>query len=74
MSPTMFGQGIGRRWRSCWDRVESPNGSMLGIEYQTAAQAVRVCKAFESGRRLPLLGFYHHQEVAGRDDKVELLG
>ncbi len=45
----------------------------FGIEYQTAAQAVRVCKAIESCRRLQDLSFYHHQEVAGRDDKAELL-
>ncbi len=34
------------------------------IAYDTAAQAVRVCKAFESCRRLQQLTFEHHQSVA----------
>jgi hypothetical protein len=46
---------------------------MFGIEYQTAAQAVRVCKAIESCTRVQHLSWKHHQEIAGRDDKVELL-
>jgi hypothetical protein len=46
-------------------------GKRFGIEYQTAAQAVRVCKAIGSCRRLQQLSFYHHKEVAGRDDKEE---
>jgi triphosphoribosyl-dephospho-CoA synthetase len=44
----------------------------FGIEYQTAAQAVRVCKAIGSCRQRQL-SFEHHKEVAGRDDKAELL-
>lgn len=47
--------------------------AMFGIEYQTAAQAVRVCKAIESCTRVQHLSWKHHQEVAGREDKVELL-
>lgn len=43
------------------------------VEYQTAAQAKRVCSKIESCRRLQDLGFYHHQEVAGREDAGELL-
>ncbi len=46
---------------------------MFGIEYQTAAQAVRVCNSIESCLRRQLLTFHHHKEVAGRDDKAELL-
>jgi hypothetical protein len=46
-------------------------GKRFGIEYQTAKQAVRVCKAIGSCRRLQQLSFYHHQEVAGRDDKED---
>ena len=45
----------------------------FGIEYQTARKSVQVCRSFDSGNRLPLLGVAHHLEVAGRDDKAELL-
>lgn len=46
----------------------------FGIEYQTAAQAVRVCKAFpESCGRLQQLSFGHHASVANRPDAAELL-
>ncbi len=45
----------------------------FGIAYDTAAQAKRVCSQIESCRRLQQLGFYHHQEVANRDDAQELL-
>lgn len=44
----------------------------FGIEYQTARKSIQVCRSFESGRRRPL-SFEHHKEVAGREDKVELL-
>jgi len=44
----------------------------FGIAYQTAAQAVRVCKAFESWRQRQL-SFAHHREVANRPDSAELL-
>ncbi len=43
---------------------------LFGIEYQTAAQAVRVCKAIGSCRQRQL-SFEHHKEVAGREDKAE---
>ena len=45
----------------------------FGIAYDTAAQAKRVCSQIESCRRLQQLGFYHHQEVANRNDAQELL-
>jgi len=35
----------------------------FGIAYQTAAQAVRVCKDFESWRQRQL-SFAHHKEVS----------
>ncbi len=46
---------------------------LFGIEYQTARKSVQVCRSFDSGNRLPLLGVAHHLEVAGREDKEELL-
>lgn len=45
----------------------------FGIEYQTAAQACRVCKSLTPSCRQRQLRFEHHKEVAGREDKVELL-
>jgi DNA (cytosine-5)-methyltransferase 1 len=46
----------------------------FGIAYQTAAQAVRVCRAFpECCMRIQHLTFNHHQLVANREDAVELL-
>ena len=45
----------------------------FGIAYQTAAQAVRVCKAFERCVRIHLLTFTHHALVANRPDSAELL-
>jgi len=49
-------------------------GKLFGIEYQTAAQAVRVCKAIGSFLRRKELSFHHHKEVAGRDDKIRPIG
>jgi hypothetical protein len=45
----------------------------FGIAYDTAKQSVRVCGAIERCSRLHQLGFYHHMEVANRDDAAELL-
>jgi hypothetical protein len=45
----------------------------FGIAYSTAANAVMVCKKFESSNRLELLGFKHHMYVAGDEDATELL-
>jgi hypothetical protein len=45
----------------------------FGIEYQTAKNASCVCKSFNQSIRQRTLSFEHHKEVAGRDDKVELL-
>lgn len=44
----------------------------FGIAYQTAVQAVRVCKAFESCVRTQL-SYEHHRIVANRPDASELL-
>jgi hypothetical protein len=45
----------------------------FGIEYQTAKNAKWVCETIERSLRRDLLTFHHHKEVAGRDDKAELL-
>ncbi len=45
----------------------------FGIEYQTAKNAKWVCEKFDRSCRQDLLTFQHHIEVAGRDDKAELL-
>jgi hypothetical protein len=67
-------------WLLAWESAGYlPRGKLkeactrFGIAYDTASQAVRVCKAFESCSRLQLLGFNHHQSVAGDDDAAELL-
>ncbi len=44
----------------------------FGIAYNTAAQAVRVCKAFESCLRRQL-SWHHHKVTANREDAAELL-
>jgi N6-adenosine-specific RNA methylase IME4 len=45
----------------------------FGIAYDTAKQAVRVCKAYDQRCRRIHLSFGHHQLVANRDDAEELL-
>ncbi len=45
----------------------------FGIAYDTALQAVRVCKAIESCTRVQDLSFTHHQVIAGREDAPALL-
>ncbi len=45
----------------------------FGIEYQTAAQAKSIAEKIESCLRRQDLSWHHHKEVAGRDDKAELL-
>ncbi len=47
--------------------------SRFGIAYQTAADAVYVCKAIESSVRNEHLEFGHHKIVAGREDAPALL-
>jgi hypothetical protein len=46
----------------------------FGIEYQTAAQAVRVSKAFESCNRIQDLTWRHHQIAANSEHAEDLLG
>jgi hypothetical protein len=46
---------------------------LFGIEYQTANRAAGICRAFTQSKRQRLLSFEHHKEVAGREDKAELL-
>jgi hypothetical protein len=46
---------------------------LFGIEYQTAKDAKVTCAAIPQRFRCPNLSYGHHQAVAGRDDKVELL-
>jgi site-specific DNA-methyltransferase (adenine-specific) len=45
----------------------------FGIAYDTAKQATRVCRSIERCSRIHHLTFNHHQEIAGREDSVELL-
>ena len=45
----------------------------FGIEYQTAKDAKVTCNAFPQRFRRPNLSYGHHQTIAGREDKVELL-
>ena len=45
----------------------------FGIAYQTAANGVRVCKAFESSRRREELTFGHYESVANHPDAPDLL-
>lgn len=45
----------------------------FGIAYDTASQAIRVCKAIESCNRLQQLGFAHHMAVANHEDAIKLL-
>jgi len=45
----------------------------FGIEYQTAKQAVRVCRAYERCVRTHHLTFTHHAVVARRPDATDLL-
>lgn len=61
------------------DRKYLPEGkldeacALFGIEYQTAANAKFVASRVESSLRKEQLTWQHHLQVAGREDKVELL-
>jgi DNA (cytosine-5)-methyltransferase 1 len=66
---TLVGESSGYLERGKLQQV----AELFGIAYQTAAQAVSVCRAFESCRRLQHLTFGHHHSVANRPDAPELL-
>jgi hypothetical protein len=46
---------------------------LFGIEYHHLRDSARVSAAFQSEDRSSLLTWTHHREVAGREDKAELL-
>lgn len=48
-------------------------GEIFGIATETARKASQVCRAIESGTRVPELTFQHHRVVAPRGDAKELL-
>ncbi len=47
--------------------------SVFGVEYSTAANAVMVCKRFESSLRKEDLTFHHHLNAASEDNPTALL-
>jgi hypothetical protein len=51
------------------ERVQALDAGLIGdLEFSTVAHYGAVARAFESGRRGPLVSFSHHREVAGIKD------